>query len=79
MLEKYGNLLSLPHTQEEKRWLKERLETLSAKESIILAVAMQRFPPATGVDAVNLLIDLQDYTVCAADTYEHLADYSHHS
>ena len=75
MLEKYGNLLSLPHTQEEEQWLKESLETLSAKESITLAAAMQQNPPTTAVDAVNLLINLPDYTVCAAGSYEHLADY----
>ena len=75
MLEKYRNLLSLPHNQEEEQWLKERLETLSAKESIALAVAMQRSPPATAADAVNLLIDLWRYSVCAAESYDYLADY----
>ena len=75
MLEKYGNLLSLPHTQEEKRWLKERLETLSAKESIALTAAMLCSLPTTMVDAVNILISLQDYTVCVAKSYDYLADY----
>ena len=49
MLEKYGNLLSLPHTQEEEQWIKERLETLSARESIILAAAVQKVSQRGGI------------------------------
>lgn len=49
MLEKYGNLLSLPHTQEEEQWLKERLETLSAKDPIALAAAVQKVPQRGGI------------------------------
>jgi len=52
-----------PQTPAENEWLKERLETLSAKESIILSAAIQRNPPENVVDAINLLASLQDYDI----------------
>ena len=68
-----NDLLRLPHTPAEGDWMEERLTTLSAKESIVLAAAWQRNPPETAADAINLLTSLRDYAVCCpASGYEAL-------
>ena len=59
----YNKFFRLPHTPAEGDWMEERLTTLSAKESIILAAAIQREPPENAVDAINLLASLQNYEV----------------
>ena len=72
----YNEFFQLPHTPAEGDWLEERLTTLSAKESIILAAARQRNPPETVVDAINLLVSLQDYGICCpAHGYEGLGKF----
>lgn len=56
--------------------MEERLSTLSAKESIILAAARQRNPPETAADAINLLASLLDYEICfPAHGYEDLGKF----
>ena len=60
----YTNFFELPRTPKEKEWLEERLETLSVKESAILAAAVQWHPPETAADAINLLSSLPDYDAC---------------
>lgn len=59
----YNEFFRLPHTRAEGDWMEERLTTLSAKETILLAAARQRNPPETAVDAINLLVSLQDYSI----------------
>lgn len=59
----YNKFFRIPHTRAEGDWMEERLTTLSAKESILLAAAWQRNPPETPIDAINLLISLQDYSI----------------
>ncbi len=54
----------LPGTPQEEEWLKERLETLSARETDILSAAFQRFPPESKADAINLLFTLDDHSLC---------------
>ena len=72
----YNEFFQLPHTPAEGDWLEERLTTLSAKESIILDAARQRNPPETVVDAINLLVSLQDYEICCpAHGYEGLGKF----
>lgn len=72
----YNEFFHLPHTRAEGDWMEERLSTLSAKESIILAAARQRNPPETAADAINLLASLQDYEICfPAHGYEDLGKF----
>ena len=72
----YNEFLQLPHTKAEVDWMEKRLSTLSAKESIILAAARERYPPETAVDAINLLVSLQDYGVFSpAADYEGLGKF----
>ena len=59
----YNAFFRLPHTKAEGDWMEERLSTLSAKETILLAAAQQRHPPETARDAINLLVSLQDYSI----------------
>ena len=59
----YAIFFEFPQTPRENEWLKERMETLSAKESIILAAAQERHPPENVEDAINLLVSLRDYNI----------------
>ena len=72
----YNEFFHLPHTRAEGDWMEERLSTLTAKESIILAAAVQRHPPETAMEAINLLAGLQDYEICfPAHGYEELGKF----
>lgn len=56
--------------------MRERLETLSVREGIILAAAVQRKPPASMADAINLAGTLDYYRImCGAGSYERLGEY----
>lgn len=66
------SLLRLPGTEEEREWLESRLETMSVKEGIVLAAAVERSPPETMMDAVNHLLTLEQYDVIPAGSYEQL-------
>lgn len=59
----YEMFFDFPQTPAENEWLEERLETLSAKESIILSAAIQRNPPESILDTINLLATLKDYEI----------------
>ena len=54
----FSGLLSLPHTDAEQKWLREKLETLSPKESAILSALLSWKEPKTAADAVNLLLNV---------------------
>ena len=70
----FNRVSALPHTEAEKDWLDERIETLSTKEAIVLTAAISQYPPQTAADAVNLLMGLQDYEVHSpASNYKDLA------
>lgn len=60
----YDDILCLPHTESERKWLAERLSTLSARESIALAAARERTPPETTMDAINIMASLRNYGIC---------------
>jgi len=62
-MEDIRRLSNLPGTPEEQKWLRDRLEALSEKESIVLAAALQRSDPITAAGAINHLCSLQDYEV----------------
>ncbi len=66
----------LPGTQQEGEWLRERLETLSVKESVILTAALQNTPPQSKAETINHLFTLQKYDVCfPACSYKQLAEF----
>ena len=76
MPREFERFYEFPQTQVENEWLKTRLETLSVKETIILTAAVQRKPPETALDAINLLASLQDYEICfPAHGYEDLGKF----
>lgn len=75
-MNKYAeSILCLHGTAEEKTWLREHLDVLSAAESDTLAAAMERSPPATMADAVNHLLTLDAYDVYNAGSYEALGEF----
>lgn len=72
-MNEFEELTTLPGTARERHWLEKRMETLSAKENIILSAAALRQPPETMAEAINQLLSLQDYAVCfPASSYEQL-------
>ena len=62
-LNDFDYLIELPGEEGERRWLQERLETLSVREGIALAVAAQREPPEDMAQAINCLQSLDEYTI----------------
>lgn len=71
----FNYLAELPGPPEYQAWLKERLETLSVRESYVLAALTQQSPNNV-VDAVDRLRSLDDCEVCfPAGSYEQLGEY----
>lgn len=69
----FEELMQLPGTPQEKIWLEERMETLSAKESIVLSAALMRSPAQSTAEAINHILTLEDYEVCSpAGSYAQL-------
>ncbi len=69
----FDYLLDLPGEEQERRWLQERLETLSVREGIALAAAALKDPPEDMAQAINQLQALDEYTVrLDAGSYEAL-------
>lgn len=60
-MNEYADLLLLPGTTAEQKWLREHLEVLSVKERIALAAAVQRSPPAAMAEAVNHVLTLGNH------------------
>lgn len=65
----------LPMTDAERRWLRERLETLTARESLCLIALTQKAPPATGADYIKHLLSFQDCECIATGSYEALGEF----
>ncbi len=66
-------LTTLPGPPDEQAWLKERLETLSVRESYALAAAAARHPPESTGEAALCLRSLDDYEICfPIGSYEQL-------
>ncbi len=73
MMGGFDYLLTLPGEERDRRWLQERLETLSVRKGIVLAAATQRNPPEDMAQAINCLQSLDDYDVrLDAGSYEAL-------
>ena len=72
-LNDFDYLAQLPGEEQERRWLQERLETLSVREGTILAAATLKDPPEDMAQAINQLQTLDEYTVrMGAVSYEAL-------
>ena len=70
-------LTELPGTPQEQEWMRERLDTLSVKESIVLAAALDGDPPGMASDAIYQLLALPDYKICGyAGDYKQLGEYA---
>ena len=70
-------LAELPGTPQEEEWMRERLDTLSVKESIVLAAALDGDPPSMASDAICQLCALSDYKICGyAGDYKQLGEYA---
>ena len=63
-MNKFDAIERLPATPEEKAWLRERLETLSVRESMILSAALISKEIYNGADLINVFQAMQDYEVC---------------
>ena len=63
----------LPSTPQEMMWLRERMETLSVKESLILSAALMGKPACDARGVINIFQSMPDYEVCyPAGSYEAL-------
>lgn len=60
----FEHLTSLPGTEAEKKWLTERLETLSEKETSIAGAISIGMQPETMAQAIDQLLSMEDYNVC---------------
>ena len=67
----FNELLSFPHTDAEDKWLRERLETLSVKESAVLTALLSWKEPKTAADAVNLVLN-----VSRCEVYSPVSNYA---
>lgn len=75
MINKFEELTSLPGTDQERRWLKERLETLSEKEKTVLSAIIYQ-PPATMAEAIDDLLSMEEYEICfPANSYKQLGGF----
>lgn len=75
-MDEFKELSSLPGPIQYQSYLKERLETLSVRESCVLAAVLQRAPPQDAEEAVDCLNSLDDYEVCfPAGNYEQLGEF----
>jgi len=72
-LNDFDYLAQLPGEEREQDWIRKRLGTLSVREGIVLAAAVQIDPPESAAQAINQLQTLDEYTVCLdAGSYEAL-------
>ena len=72
----FDHLLELPGTPQERAWLEERLETLSVRESYVLAADSMRRPPETAAEAINSIQNLSWCEIHPAGCYEELGRFS---
>ncbi len=62
----FEHLTELPGTPQEQAWIRERLETLSVQEGIVLAAVTEEKPPVTAADVVNQFFELSGHVVVRA-------------
>ena len=62
-LNDFDYLLQLPGEDQERRWLQERLETLSVREGTVLAAATLKAPPEDMAQAITCLQSLDEFEV----------------
>lgn len=70
------DLLNLSGRQDEIDWLRDRLETMSVREEIILAAALRRQPPETSANVISRILSIPSYGVyTGAGSYAGLAEF----
>lgn len=70
------HLLSLPQTEKEQQWIKNRLADFTVKEGFQLAAVTMRTAPQNGMEAINCLLTMHDYEVCwPASSYKALGEF----
>ena len=75
-MKEFDHLPELPGTPQEQAWLRERLETLSVRESYALTAALEHCPPETTREAVRCLQSLDEYEVVFPGyNYDQLGEY----
>lgn len=76
-MNEFDHLLELPGGEPDRAWIKERLETLSAREGRALAAAVTACPVGDLETAACLLNSLDDFEICfPAGSYEQLGEFS---
>ena len=69
----FKELRALPGSEEKRRWLRNRMETLFMKESLLLTAAQTRQPAGDLAEVIGRIYSLPDYTLVApARSYEDL-------
>ena len=69
----FESLNRIPSTPQEMVGLRERMETLSVKESLILSAALMGKPACDARGVINIFQSMPDYEVCyPAGSYEAL-------
>lgn len=72
-MDDFKEICSLPGTTEEREWLRERLETLTVRESLLLAAARTQRPASDLAEVIRQVCSLPDYTlITSAESYEEL-------
>ena len=59
----FDELLSLPHTEAQRIWLRMGLERLSVRESAVLTALLSWKEPKTATDVLNLLLNIDQCEV----------------
>lgn len=68
--------LQLPGRQDEIEWLKNRLETMSVREEIILSGSIWADQPRAAADVIRHIIYLPHLDICAgANSYAALGEF----
>ena len=72
-MDDHKEICSLPGTTEEREWFRERLETLTVRESLFLAAARMWQPANDLAGVIQQVCSLPDYTfVTPAESFEEL-------
>ena len=72
----FDYLLQLPGEEREREWIRARLETLTARENILLTAATQKQSPQNTVEAINQIESLVLYwAACNTGSLEQLGEY----
>nr|WP_326184159.1 hypothetical protein [uncultured Oscillibacter sp.] len=75
-MHEFEELTCLPGTDRERRWLEERMTTLSEKEKEITGAISISCQPTTMAEAINHLLSMEEYQICfPAGSYAQLGEF----